>query len=309
MNSNETAKMEDYEQTTEVLGFAPRVEQSGSKQLCLVVVNGAEKGAVFALQGGAFILGRSAQHSDFVLNGRGLSRAHARLTVDEGGRVEVSDLGSTNGVFVNGQKVEQSSMQPGDTLTLGPDVSLRLDAPDQSIQSLLQEMHRGATQDSLTGLLNRRSFMERLQEEASATTRHSLQTCLALVDVDHFKKVNDTYGHPAGDAVLVEVAARLAKAIRSEDVVARFGGEEFILLLRHTGLAGAMVLMERIRVAIAEGSFDVPTPEGARQISITISSGVAQLEPDCAVDQVLEKADVALYSAKRGGRNQVRQAS
>jgi len=298
--------MEDFESTTEVLGFAPRFqEKSQEKQLCLVVVTGAEKGAVFPLNPGVATLGRSAQHADFVISGRGLSRAHARLDISEAGEVLVEDLDSTNGLFINGTKTLNGSLKPGDTLTLGSDVSLRLDAPDQSIQSLLQEMHKGATVDALTGLMNRRSFLERLAGETAATNRHSLQGCLAMVDVDHFKSVNDTYGHPAGDAVLVEVAQRLAKHVRQEDVVARFGGEEFVVLLRHTDLAGGVVLLDRLRGFIADQPFTVPTPDGSREIAVTFSAGITQIEKMANSEQLLERADVALYQAKRTGRNRV----
>jgi two-component system cell cycle response regulator len=298
--------MEDFETTTEVLGFAPRYQHpKEQKQLCLVVVSGAEKGAVFPLQPGVATLGRSAQVSDIVISGRGLSREHARLEVSVEGGVQVHDLGSTNGVFINGEKIESGSLKPGDTLTLGPEISLRLDAPDQSIQSLLQEMHKGATVDALTGLINRRSFLERLEEEVAATHRHSLQACLALVDVDHFKAVNDTYGHAAGDAVLVEVAGRLAKHVRQEDVVARYGGEEFVVLLRHTDLAGAVVLLDRLRGFVSDEAIEVPTSEGAQQIQITFSAGVTQIDQTSPSEQLLERADVALYQAKRMGRDRV----
>lgn len=298
--------MEDFESTTEVLGFAPRVyKASEHKQLCLVVVTGAEKGAVFPLHTGTATLGRSAQHSDFVISGRGLSRAHARLEITEAAEVLVEDLESTNGLFINGTKTLRGALKPGDTLTLGPDVSLRLDAPDQSIQSLLQEMHKGATLDALTGLINRRSFLERLEEETAATHRHSLQTCLAMVDVDRFKSVNDTYGHPAGDAVLVEVARRLSEHVRQEDVVARFGGEEFVVLLRHTDLDGAVVLLDRLRGFVSDEPIPVPTPEGNQTIQVTFSAGVTQLDPQANSEQLLERADVALYEAKRSGRNRV----
>lgn len=298
--------MEDFEATTEaLLGFAPQVQGSGEKkQLCLVVITGAEKGSIFPLHDGCTILGRSAQHADLVVSGRGLSRAHARITVNSE-EISVEDLESTNGLFINGEKKLSGSLQPGDTLTLGPDVSLRLEAPDQSIQSLLQEMHKSATQDALTGLMNRRSFLERLSEEAAATTRHSLQTCVAMIDVDHFKSVNDNYGHPAGDAVLVGVAERLSQSLRGEDTVARFGGEEFVVLLRHTNLQGSQILLDRLREIVAGNGFTIPTPTGHQTINVTFSAGLTQLQETDSCERVLERADVALYEAKRTGRNRV----
>ncbi|MBT9582712.1 diguanylate cyclase [bacterium] len=296
--------MEDFESTTEVLGFAPLQETREKKQLCLVVVSGTEKGAVFPLAEGATTIGRSAQHADLVVTGRGLSRTHARIVVTDD-LVKVEDLGSTNGLFINGQKTLDGVMAAGDTLTLGPDVQLRLDASVESIQSLLQELRRGATQDSLTGLLNRRSFLDRLQEEMSASARHSLKACVAMIDVDHFKSVNDTYGHPAGDAVLVGVAQRLNSGMRGEDTLARFGGEEFAVLLRHTDLDGGLILLDRLRETVANLPFDVPTPSGTETITVTFSAGLTLLAGKDTQKRVLERADVALYEAKRTGRNRV----
>ena len=157
---------EDFEATTEVLGTVPPVKVSANPQIALVVVSGAEKGAVFPLRPGIFVLGRSAQHSEIVVSGRGLSRAHARIEVDgQCQTLTLEDLQSTNGTFLNGERIQKAELNPGDTLTLGPDVTLLLEASDQSMQSLLQEMYLGATQDPLTGLLNRRAFQDRFVEE------------------------------------------------------------------------------------------------------------------------------------------------
>jgi len=302
--------MEDSELTTErlsgLLTTSGQQAPPAPRQLCLVVTEGPEKGALISLTpGSSTILGRSAHHADHVLSGRGMSRAHARVSVDSQDRVQVEDLGSTNGIFINGVKTQQGELKLGDSLSLSPDVTLELEAQGQSIQSLLQELQHEATRDALTGLLNRRSFMERLDEEVAASLRHKLPTCVAILDVDHFKKVNDTYGHPAGDAVLVGVAQRLKQAKRNEDVVARFGGEEFVLLLRHTDHAGALVLMDRLRLLVADQTFEVPTPSGPQFISVTFSSGYTQLGATDASDKVLERADIALYEAKRTGRNRV----
>lgn len=291
--------------TTEVLGFVPQGDAVRLRQLCLVVTLGPEKGVIHTLQPGTTVLGRSANDADWVLAGRGLSRAHARILLNEQGECSVEDMGSTNGVFVNGMKVQSSPLEPGDQIALGPDVLLTLDAPQQSINSLLQEMHRGATRDALTGMTNRRSFLDRLEQEISATSRHALNTCVAMLDVDHFKKINDTYGHPAGDAVLIELARRLQETVRTEDVAARFGGEEFVLMLPLTQLEGGKLLLERVRKIVADAPFDVPTPSGSQSIAVTLSAGLTAVTAGQTPEQVLEKADVCLYEAKRAGRNRV----
>jgi diguanylate cyclase (GGDEF)-like protein len=166
-------------------------------------------------------------------------------------------------------------------------------------------MYLGATQDPLTGLLNRRAFQDRFLEEAAATSRHDLQACLALIDIDHFKSVNDNYGHPAGDDVLVEVARRLTSCLRTEDILARYGGEEFIVLARMTPLEGARVLLERMRQVVEATPFPVSTDKGEQSLKVTLSAGFTALVKGSTMEQAVERADGALYEAKEKGRNRV----
>lgn len=299
----------EREPLTEVLGFVPRLGNVHAQSLCLVVTSGPGKGSLFPLAAGEWTLGRSAQSADIVLSGRGLSRSHAKLFVSSLDEVTIEDLHSTNGVFVNGLRVSSIALQPGDVLSLGPDVTLRLDAADQTLQSLLQEMHISATTDSLTGVLNRRSFMDRLTQEWSSTQRHQLTTCVAIVDVDHFKSVNDTHGHPVGDQVLKEVARRIKTTVRVEDIVARYGGEEFVVLLPQTAAEGGVRLLERVRVAVAEEPFLINSSMSSEaSLPITLSGGVAQITATESAEQALERADKALYQAKHGGRNRIQLA-
>lgn len=178
-----------------------------------------------------------------------------------------------------------------------------LKARNEALEALTRELaeknvqlERLATTDALTGLFNRRRFLERVDETAAATMRYHHPAALVMIDIDHFKAVNDTYGHPRGDAVLVEVAERLASRARAVDVVGRLGGEEFAVLLPNTSLEGARELAEGLRVAIESAPFE---EVGA----VTISVGVAPLAGD--VPRALVEADRALYEAKNSGRNQV----
>jgi diguanylate cyclase (GGDEF)-like protein len=165
---------------------------------------------------------------------------------------------------------------------------------------LFDETERLATTDGLTGLLNHRVFQSRLDEHVAAAVRYSKKLSFLLTDVDHFKKVNDTYGHPAGDEVLRGVARILAREARSTDLVARYGGEEFAIVMPETDAAGAMVIAERIREKVAAAIFRT----GAGDLRATISIGIAT-SPDHAKSKarLVELADAALYRAKRGGRN------
>ena len=152
-----------------------------------------------------------------------------------------------------------------------------------------------ASRDPLTGVANRRVFTERLSEEISRARRHGVRLCLALFDIDHFKRVNDTFGHPAGDAVLIRMAEILAAQARSEDVVARIGGEEFAWILPETELDGAVTAVERVRLTVETEDF----PEVG---SLTVSCGIAAFDEDDP-DRLTATADEALYRAKREGRN------
>jgi two-component system cell cycle response regulator len=166
---------------------------------------------------------------------------------------------------------------------------------------LFDQTERLATTDGLTGLTNHRTFQERLDAHVAQAQRYGKRVSLLLCDIDHFKSVNDTYGHPAGDAVLRGVARTLAKEARGTDVVARYGGEEFAIVMPETDAAGAMVIAERIREKIGQLVFD--TEQGP--LRVTMSLGVATFPEDGKQKAALvERADGCLYHAKRHGRNQ-----
>jgi len=172
--------------------------------------------------------------------------------------------------------------------------------------SLVAEAQRLASTDTLTGLLNRRAFVERIEKarEASATQLYPMS--MLLLDVDHFKKVNDTLGHDAGDAVLQGVARVLTAIARKSDFVARWGGEEFVLALSMTAESGARVAAERVRRAIADAKYVLPNGNEHRA---TASVGLASAEgPTWAIDDLLGRADKAMYAAKHRGRNRVETA-
>jgi diguanylate cyclase (GGDEF)-like protein len=286
---------------TEHLGAVPIPKQAGNRMPCLITISGPEKGEILPLRPGKLKMGRSPS-ADLVLRGPGISRIHAELEVDEQGGVTVQDLGSTNGIFVNGEPTKRLTLKDGDALGLGPEVTLRLEHSDQQVNALFQDMYRSANLDGLTGVLNRRSFMNRLQEELAAARRHKTEYSLALLDVDHFKSVNDRYGHPAGDAVLVELARRLKEALRQEDLVGRYGGEEFVVLLRQTPFANAQATTERIRKMVEATPFTLPD---GTQLPVTTSIGLSRLLCEKEMDATLESADQALYQAKRNGRNRI----
>ncbi len=170
------------------------------------------------------------------------------------------------------------------------------------MQSLVSEARRLAATDALTGLMNRRAFLEAMDRERSRAERHTLPLSILMLDVDHFKKVNDTHGHDGGDAVLRGIARVLANIARKSDFVARWGGEEFIVALAQTAEAGGRVAAERVRRAIADATFTLPSGDPLRA---TASVGLASAAANFALDELVARADKALYAAKARGRNRV----
>lgn len=165
----------------------------------------------------------------------------------------------------------------------------------------LKALELAATTDPLTGLVNRRHMLQRLNYTFNDYRRHPQPFCIAIVDVDHFKNVNDTYGHLCGDAVLVELATRLRAELRQVDQVARWGGEEFLILLPHTTLEEARIVLDRLRRGVEQHPFRFR----ARTVRITLSIGVAMVAPGVDRDQLEGLADQSLYQAKQQGRNRV----
>jgi len=176
---------------------------------------------------------------------------------------------------------------------------VELEAEAKRLQTQLQDEQRASTLDVLTGIPNRQAYDKRVDEELHRLRRFKQATCLAVWDVDHFKRINDTYGHRAGDRVLRAVAECFASRIRATDFIARYGGEEFVMVLPGTHLEEALRFSERIRSAIAEIGFHFRgTP-----VSITVSSGVTALTPEDTAGTAFDRADKALYRAKQTGRN------
>jgi diguanylate cyclase (GGDEF)-like protein len=169
---------------------------------------------------------------------------------------------------------------------------------------LERELRTAATTDSLTGLLNRRAVLDRLDMEIARCARSNALFSLLVMDIDHFKRVNDTKGHEAGDKVLMDIAIRLKSVLRGQDALARWGGEEFLIVLAETPLEPALMVAEKLRLCVAE----TPVNLGADKVSVTISVGVAEYCSQKDVSFSIRRADEALYAAKAGGRNCVKKA-
>ena len=266
----------------------------------LVVIAGANVGEMFPV-GGGLVIGRGADADIRVMDDE-ISRRHARIAV-LGKDILVEDLGSKNGTFLNGTPVRRKALSDGDKIQIGATTVLRFSVHDRLEESFQRQMYESALRDPLTRAYNRKYLLDRLQSELAYAQRHASPLSLLLFDVDHFKRINDSYGHPAGDAVLVGLARHVLRIIRTEDVFSRYGGEEFAILSRGIPLDGAARFAERLRSAI-EG---YPVIHEGVRMTVTISVGVTAV-PQAQVEQPNELvvlADRALYQAKHEGRNRV----
>jgi diguanylate cyclase (GGDEF)-like protein len=267
----------------------------------LFVIQGHQQGAVISLNSPRLVVGREAR-SNVCLDDDTVSREHATLTVVDG-RVLIEDLGSLNGTFINEQRVLiPTQVNDGDQLRFGDHTIVKFWVLDEVEQRALETLYELTSRDPLTRLYNRRYFDERLASELSFARRHRTSLGLLMIDLDHFKSVNDTYGHPVGDAVLKAVGASLLEVTRPEDIVARYGGEEFVLVARNTSRANAVVLADRVR-RVVQGT-RIPEQPLEVTVSICVVCVGPSVFPDRAED-LLVAADEALYQAKELGRNRV----
>ena len=266
----------------------------------LVAYAGAALGRVFPIASNQVIVGRAPDSGVPLLDGE-VSRQHARLSVEDG-RVVVEDLGSTNGTRLNGGLLQgPAELKAGDRLAIGGHVLklVFLDPLERAFHETLLDL---STKDPLTGLANRGSVLAEFQNRFGLSLRYNRPLAVVVCDLDHFKRVNDTYGHGAGDFVLHAFGERLLTTLREADLAGRIGGEEFLMILPETDLSGARPFAERLRKAI--GSVPMPLPSGLLQV--TCSLGIAERTvTDQEAGTLLARADAALYRAKAEGRDRV----
>jgi diguanylate cyclase (GGDEF)-like protein len=294
-------KTRDGEPITTLIAMVPasRVRSRG----LLVVSSGLEAGRVLSIPKAKLcLLGRSDE-CDFRFDDQGLSRVHSKV-MQLNGEFVLTDAGSTNGSFVNDERIASPRiLRDGDRIQLGPNLSLRFSFTDEAEEDSLRRVYEAATLDGLTGVANRKHLDERLDAEIASAVRQNADLSLLMLDVDHFKLVNDTYGHQSGDIALKHLTSILTRSTRAEDLVARYGGEEFAIVARGIALQKAWAFGERLRQLVA--ALPVPLPNSP--LNITVSVGVAALSDCAAKDRasLFAAADARLYMAKQGGRNRV----
>lgn len=268
----------------------------------LIVLSGRSVGKMFKVPVGRVNLGRSLE-ADVRLEDEGVSRIHANMERRDDGTVMLNDNGSTNGTYVNGTRVSQMELSDGDRIQVGSVTILKFSYQDSLEEQFQQQLYESATRDPLTQAYNKRFFTEQMEKDFRHASRHNLALSLVIMDVDHFKKINDTHGHPAGDHVLQRLAAAVMGSLRAEDAFCRMGGEEFCIIMRDCAGSEATILADRLRALIEATRFVY----SGKEIPVTMSLGVSTFTAGRhnAGADLVEEADQYLYSAKRGGRNRV----
>jgi two-component system, cell cycle response regulator len=272
----------------------------------LTVVSGPSTGRMFsvAVGGEETLIGRGREAQVRTDDG-GASRAHARLVQVPTGAYVLEDLGSTNGTFVDGLRIERAELKSGDRIHIGPNVVVSFAIVAAQAERVAHQLYESSVRDPLTRAYNRRYLVDRLASEFAYARRHKTYLALIILDLDHFKDINDTHGHLAGDEVLRDVAALVQRLVRAEDVFARFGGEEFVLLVRGIEHGNVGRFAERVRTSVErlEMSYE------AAALHVTVSLGYASTselpEDQRDSESLLRLADERLYEAKTAGRNRV----
>lgn len=277
-----------------------KIVEHQSKNAYVLFLKGHLLGKLCTLHKGATIIGRSVQ-ADIPLKDAGVSREHSEIEVD-GENATIKDLGSTNGTFVNNKRITRHVLKDGDKIQISSSTVFKFILSDESEKVFHDELYRMGVMDPVTNIYNKRYFTERLKQECSLAKRNKTGLSLIMIDLDFFKKINDTYGHLAGDFILGKLSEVFSSMTRDEDIVARYGGEEFVAILPGSSEEGAVICAERIREKIAQTPFIFER----EKINITVSIGIATLDENNffeSYEDFIEAADNCLYCSKKNGRN------
>jgi diguanylate cyclase (GGDEF)-like protein len=277
------------------------LEGIGEKFPALSFMGGPSMGQLHLLKQGEHFVGRSKESTIVVLDDA-ISRQHFKLIV-MGNQVILEDLSSTNGTFVNGVRVAKQLLQDKDTIQISSQTVMAFAYVTDLEAQKQTQIYKMANYDPVTQARTKYYFLDQFGQEFSHARRKGTPLSLIIFDIDFFKKVNDTYGHPAGDFILKKISEVTTHVIRTEDLFARYGGEEFVILMRETQEGDAIRLAERLRQLIVRGGFEF---EG-NKIKVSVSCGVACLKDGNFenMDEMIKAADQYLYFAKQNGRNRV----
>ncbi len=267
-----------------------------------IVLSGGAIGMMYKLRGdGSMVIGRGLG-ADVRLEDEGVSRQHSKVTAVGNGDLVLEDLGSSNGTYVNGNRIQTHTLKDSDKIQVGSISILKFSYQDDLERTFQEQLFDRGLKDGTTGVYNKQYLLDRIDSDYSHAQRHRTNLSLLMFDIDHFKKINDTYGHPAADSVLKDLALIVRRTLRTSDVFARYGGDEFVVLMREIDDAGTLVLAKRICKLIKKHKFVFES----MQISCTISLGIASLSDKVSnASELIQLADKYLYKAKQAGRNRI----
>jgi len=293
--------MTNNDETTFITSSNDQVTKKQSWIACLVIIRGANAGDRILLNKDEITIGRTT-NMDLCLEQAGVSRIHAVVQRVNEQQCMLIDNNSTNGTLVNSKAIQKVLLKDQDVITIG-DSRLKFISSDNPEQPYYDEIYRNIHMDRVLGIFNKQHLLTKLDEEIRRCRRYDNELSLILFDVDHFKRFNDTYGHLAGDRALVQLAGLVKQNIRDTDILCRYGGEEFAIIMPHTNLQQAYVVAEHTRALVAK----IPVNHDNIRIAITISLGIASFKADSTrpytKELMIAQADKALYQAKQNGRN------
>ena len=301
------ATFDDDVEKTAVLGMQDLagLRKAADRNAYLIVINGRSVGKMHKLTGARTVLGR-APDCEVIIDDEGVSRRHAFIE-RRGEALFLVDNNSTNGVYCNGEQVQgEQYLTDGDKVQVGSDTILKFSYQDEFEENYQKQLYDSATRDALTGCYNKKYFADQLKTEFAFCYRHGALLSLCLFDIDHFKKLNDGWGHLAGDKVLKELAQVVHQTLRTEDVFARYGGEEFGIILRDTDGERAFLIAERVRRGVEAFHFMYEN----ERLPVHVSLGVCTLANKnfASPKEMVKAADESLYKAKSLGRNRTESA-
>jgi diguanylate cyclase (GGDEF)-like protein len=286
--------------TTQRTQVSPGPDAPEPHSACVVVIHGEGLGKRADVRGEKLVVGRSHE-ADLYIPHPSVSRQHCEFWLADDGRYHVRDLGSTNRTRVNERVVDDGVLADGDHVTVGESI-LKFISHASVEARYHEEVHQLASHDSLTDFSNRRHFLELLEKELARAEANSRALSLAILDIDHFKRINDRHGHLGGDAVLRQVALLVRGLLHADELVGRIGGEEFAVVYPDSTPAEVLQRCEMLRAAVAAA----PLRLGEVDLQMTISIGLAHGGSGRADRSTLMRAaDAALYRAKETGRNRI----
>ena len=266
----------------------------------LIQISGRETGQMYCLANQTLRIGRDPT-CQIILDDPHVSRFHAEIFSRSNSEVIIQDLGSTNGIQVNGTKTLKHTLLDGDKIRIGTRHYFKFCYQDAVDQSYQQQLFHAANIDGLTQLYNKKYFIDAFSKEFSFSRRNHQALSLLMIDVDHFKNINDTHGHMAGDLVLKRIGQYCLQNLRLENIACRYGGEEFAIILRNVSAEVAETVAERIRKGIEKEKIQFRNTV----LTVTISLGIATFANDNfeTIEDMIQQADSFLYQAKQNGRN------